>query len=36
MKRLKGIYIIMVLLPLVYVLSIIPWNVGRHYATTYR
>ena len=36
MKRLKGIYIILVLLPLLYVLSIIPCNVGRHYATIYR
>lgn len=36
MKQLKGIYIILVLLPLFYVLSIIPFNVGRHYATIYR
>ena len=36
MKKLKGIYIIMVLLPLLYVLSIIPCNVSRHYATIYR
>lgn len=36
MKQLKGIYIILALLPLVYVLSIIPCNVSRHYATIYR
>jgi len=36
MKKLTGIYIILALLPLVYVLSIIPCNVLKHYTTIYR
>lgn len=36
MKRLTGIYIILALLPLAYVLSIIPCNIFRHYTTVYR
>lgn len=35
-RKQTAIFTLLALLPLLYVLSIIPCNIGRHYFTTYR